>query len=42
MTKEVTPDLVEHIRGQISQKFLVEYQESENLSTVQPNCYFTR
>ncbi|HRZ58643.1 MAG TPA: hypothetical protein P5525_24650, partial [Candidatus Paceibacterota bacterium] len=40
--KEVTPDLVEHIRGQISQKFLVEYQESENLSTVQPNCYFTR
>jgi DNA sulfur modification protein DndD len=40
--KEVTPDLVEHIRGQISQKFLVEYQESENLSIVQPNCYFTR
>jgi DNA sulfur modification protein DndD len=40
--KEVTPDLVEHIRGQISQKFLVEYQESQNLSVVQPDCYFTR
>ena len=40
--KEVTPDLVEHIQGQISQKFLVEYQESENLSVVQPDCYFTR
>jgi DNA sulfur modification protein DndD len=40
--KEVTPDLVEHIRGQISQKFLVEYQESDNLSTVHSNCYFTR
>jgi DNA sulfur modification protein DndD len=40
--KEVTPDLVEHIRGQISQKFLVEYQEAQNLSVVQPDCYFTR
>jgi DNA sulfur modification protein DndD len=40
--KEVTPDLVEYIRGQISQKFLVEYQESQNLSVVQPNTYFTR
>ncbi len=40
--KEVTPDLVEHIRGQISQKFLVEYQERERLSVVTPNSYFTR
>lgn len=40
--KEVTPDLVEHVRGQICQKFLVEYQEAENLSTVQSDCYFTR
>jgi len=40
--KEVTPDLVEHIRGQISQKFLVEYQEAENASIVHPDSYFTR
>ena len=40
--KEVTPDLVEDIRGQICQKFLVEYQEAGNLSIVQPDCYFTR
>ena len=40
--KEVTPDLVDHIRGQISQKFLVEYQEAQGVSIVQPDCYFTR
>jgi len=40
--KEVTPDLVEHVKGQICQKFLVEYQEAENLSTVQSDCYFTK
>ena len=38
--KEVTPDLVEHIRGRVSQKFLVEYQESGRLSVVKPDCYF--
>lgn len=40
--KEVTPDLVEHIKGQISQKFLVEYQDAEQLSVVHPDRYFTR
>lgn len=40
--KEITPDLVEHIRDQISQKFLVEYQENQNLSVVYPGRYFTR
>lgn len=40
--KEVTPDLVEHIKGHISQKFLVEYKDDQHLSIVQPNCYFTR
>jgi DNA sulfur modification protein DndD len=39
--KEVTPDLVEHIKGQVCQKFLVEYQETENLSIVRPDCYFS-
>lgn len=38
--KEVEPDLVEHIRGQVSQKFLVEYKAAEGLSVVHPNCYF--
>jgi DNA sulfur modification protein DndD len=40
--KEVTLDLVEHIQRQISQKFLVEYQDAANLSVVRPDCYFTR
>lgn len=40
--EEVKPDLVEHIRRQVSQKFLVEYQESTNLSVVRPDAYFTR
>ena len=40
--KEVEPDLVDHIRGQVSQKFLVEYIESEGLSVVHPNRYFER
>jgi DNA repair exonuclease SbcCD ATPase subunit len=38
--KEVEPDLVEHIRGQVSQKFLVEYNAAEGLSVVHPNRYF--
>jgi len=38
--KEVEPDLVEHIRGQVSQKFLVEYNEADGLSIVHPNRYF--
>lgn len=38
--KEVTPDLVEHVKGQISQKFLVEYQDAEQLSVVHPDRYF--
>lgn len=40
--KEVTPDLVEGIQRQVSQKFLVEYVESDNLSIVRPGAYFTR
>jgi DNA sulfur modification protein DndD len=40
--EEVTARLVEHIRGQVSQKFLVEYRESEKLSVVHPNRYFDR
>ena len=38
--KEVTLDLAEHIRGQISQKFLVEYQQGEHVSIVHPDQYF--
>lgn len=38
--KEVEPDLVEGIRSQISQKFLVEYIPAEGLSVVHPNRYF--
>lgn len=38
--KEVEPELVEHIRAQVSQKFLVEYRESDRLSVVHPNRYF--
>lgn len=38
--KEVEPDLVDHIRNQVSQKFLVEYNEAEGLSVVHPNRYF--
>ena len=38
--KEVEPDLVEGIRSQISQKFLVEYIAAEGLSVVHPNRYF--
>ena len=39
--EEVTPDLVEHVRNQVSQKFLVEYDEASNLSAVKPDAYFT-
>lgn len=38
--EEVTPDLVEHIRGKVSQKFLVEYQDAGRLSVVKPDSYF--
>lgn len=38
--KEVTPDLVEHIRSKVSQKFLVEYREAGRLSIVKPDDYF--
>lgn len=38
--KEVTPDLVANIEGQLRQRFLVEYQEAERLSVVYPDAYF--
>jgi len=40
--KEVTPDLVEHVRSQVSQKFLVLYDEPANLSAVTPDAYFEK
>jgi DNA sulfur modification protein DndD len=38
--EEVTEELAENIRGQISQKFLVEYEQAEHLSIVHPDRYF--
>jgi DNA sulfur modification protein DndD len=38
--KEVEPELVECIRSQVSQKFLVEFDAAEGLSVVHPNRYF--
>lgn len=38
--EEVTTELAEGIKGQISQKFLVRYEEESNLSCVYPDTYF--
>jgi DNA sulfur modification protein DndD len=38
--EEVTPDLVDNIRGSVLQTFLVEYQGKEKGSIVTPNAYF--
>ncbi|MEX2174683.1 MAG: AAA family ATPase [Pirellulaceae bacterium] len=38
--EEVTPDLVECIRGSVLQTFLVEYRGSERGSVVTPNVFF--
>jgi len=40
--EEVTPNLVEHIKGKVGQKFLVEYDAAQGLSVVHPNRYFDR
>ncbi|MBP7830371.1 MAG: hypothetical protein KA248_10680 [Kiritimatiellae bacterium] len=38
--KEVTLDLVESIRGQVSQQFLVVYEDADRISLVHPDTYF--
>jgi DNA sulfur modification protein DndD len=40
--QEVTPDLLEEIEGKVGQKFLVEFDDTENKSVVVPDKFFGR